>query len=47
MTIRPPKALYERVRREAYDQHTSQTAIVVKALTERYERIDDSEAGHA
>jgi len=40
MTIRLPKDLYERVRREAFDQHTSQTAIVAEALTERYERID-------
>lgn len=45
MTIRLPKDLYERVRHEAFDQHTSQTAIVARALTERYERIDGSEAG--
>lgn len=44
MTVRLPRALYERLRREAFETHTSQAAIITEALTDRYERIDGTEA---
>lgn len=44
-TIRLPKDLYERLRREAFDRHTSQTAIVTEILNERYKRIDGESEG--
>lgn len=44
MTIRLPRALYERLRREAFETHTSQAAIITETLTDRYERIDGIEA---
>lgn len=35
LTIRLPRALYEQLRREAFERHTSMNAIVVEALAQR------------
>lgn len=35
MTIRLPKGLYERLRREAFEKRVSQASIIVDAVTER------------
>lgn len=40
ITVRLPVELYERLRREAFEERTSQAAIITETLTERYERID-------
>lgn len=44
ITIRLPADLYERLRREAFDSRTSQNAIIVKELTDRYKRQDRKNA---
>lgn len=38
LTMRLPKDLYEQLRREAFDERTSQNAIVVEALTAHFAR---------
>lgn len=38
ITVRLPRDLYECLRREAYDEHTTQAAIVVAELADRYGR---------
>jgi predicted transcriptional regulator len=44
ITVRLPVDLYEKLRREAFEQHTSQAAIITEALAERYKRVASSEA---
>jgi predicted transcriptional regulator len=36
ITVRLPKDLYEQLRREAFEQRTSQAAIITEALNNRY-----------
>lgn len=36
MTVRLPKDLYEQLRREAFEERTSQTAIITEALKDRF-----------
>ena len=45
ITVRLPRELYERLRREAFDTRSSQTAIITEELTDRYARIDEAAAG--
>jgi predicted transcriptional regulator len=44
ITIRLPKPIYERLRREAFEKRTSQVAIITEELRDRYKRLDDEES---
>lgn len=44
-TIRLPKELYERLRREAFEKRISQASIVTEALSRRYGIAQDAKEG--
>lgn len=46
MTLRLPKELYERLRREAYEKHVSQASIVIGALSEHYEQLENAKKAY-
>jgi hypothetical protein len=45
LTVRLPRDLHERLRREAFEKRTSQAAIIVEELTGRYEQLDNAQEG--
>jgi predicted transcriptional regulator len=45
ITVRLPKDLYERLRLAAFEDRTSQVAIITEAVTEKLDRRDAGKGG--